>query len=161
MSHPGFDGDFAASARLAEGGVCHAESEKVSGRVVGACHAAGFEPGRPIAHVAADLGVPSETPREYVRQAEANEGRRPEMPTSEEREEIRGPRREGSELRRRNEILNAAAVVFAGELDPHRACSSTSSAGASESRICWTLGVSAYYQGATGELGRHVHRPRS
>ena len=33
-----------------------------------------FESGRPIAHVAADLGPPSETLRRYVRQVEANEG---------------------------------------------------------------------------------------
>jgi transposase len=34
-----------------------------------------FRSGRPIAHVAADLGLPSETLRKYVRQVEANEGR--------------------------------------------------------------------------------------
>ena len=34
-----------------------------------------FESGRPVAHVAADLGLPSETLRKYVRQVEANEGR--------------------------------------------------------------------------------------
>ena len=30
-----------------------------------------FESGRPIVHVAADLGLPSETLRKYVRQVEA------------------------------------------------------------------------------------------
>jgi transposase len=79
-----------------------------------------FESGRPIAHVAADLGVPSETLRKYLRQVEANEGRRPDLPTSEECEEIRELRREVFELRRANEILKAASVFFAGELDPHR-----------------------------------------
>jgi len=79
-----------------------------------------FESGRPIAHVAADLGLPSETLRKYVRQVEANEGRRPELPTSEEREEIKRLRQENFELRRANEILKAASVFFAGELDPHR-----------------------------------------
>ena len=79
-----------------------------------------FESGRPIAHVAADLGVPSETLRRYVRQVEANEGRRSDLLTSEEREEIRKLRREVFELRRANEILKAASVFFAGELDPHR-----------------------------------------
>jgi transposase len=79
-----------------------------------------FESGRPIAHVAADLGVPSETLRKYVRQVEANEGRRPDLLSREEREEIRKLRRENSELRRANEILKAASVFFAGELDPHR-----------------------------------------
>ena len=79
-----------------------------------------FESGRPITHVAADLGLPSETLRKYVRQVEANEGRRMDLPSSEEREEIRKLRREVFELRRANEILKAASVFFAGELDPHR-----------------------------------------
>jgi len=79
-----------------------------------------FESGRPIKHVAADLGLPAETLRKYVRQVEANEGLRPDLPTSEEREEIRELRREVSELRRANEILKAASVFFAGELDPYR-----------------------------------------
>ena len=34
-----------------------------------------FESGRPIVHVAADLGLPSETLRKYVRQVEADDGR--------------------------------------------------------------------------------------
>jgi transposase len=79
-----------------------------------------FESNRPIAHVAADLGVPAETLRKHVRQVEANEGRRADLLTTEEREEIRKLRREVSELRRTNEILKAASVFFAGELDPHR-----------------------------------------
>ena len=79
-----------------------------------------FESGRPIKHVAADLGLPPETLRKYVRQVEANEGRRPDLPTSEEREEIRKLRREVSELRRTNEILKAASVFFAKELDTDR-----------------------------------------
>jgi transposase len=64
--------------------------------------------------------LPSETLRKYVRQVEANEGLRPDLPTSAEREEIRELRREVFELRRANEILKAASVFFAGELDPHR-----------------------------------------
>ena len=44
----------------------------------------------------------------------------PDLPTSAEREEIRELRREVFELRRANEILKAASVFFAGELDPHR-----------------------------------------
>jgi transposase len=78
-----------------------------------------FESGRPVAHVAADLGIPKETLRKYVRQVEANEGRREGL-TSEEREEIKKLRRENFQLRRANEILKAASVFFAGELDPHR-----------------------------------------
>jgi transposase len=69
-----------------------------------------FESGRPIAHVARDLGVPSETLRKFVRQVEADEGLRPDLPTSEEREEIKALRKEVYELRRANEILKAASV---------------------------------------------------
>ncbi len=73
-----------------------------------------FESGRPIAHVASDLGLPSETLRKYVRQVEANEGRRPDLPTAEEREEIKRLRQENFELRRANEILKAASVGSTG-----------------------------------------------
>ena len=79
-----------------------------------------FESGRPIAHVAADLGLPSETLRKYVRQVEADEGARKDLLSSAEREEIKTLRREVAQLRRANEILKAASVFFAGELDPHR-----------------------------------------
>jgi transposase len=79
-----------------------------------------FESGRPIAHVARDLGVPPETLRKYVRQVEADEGRRGDLLTSEEREEIKKLRRENFELRRANEILKAASAFFAKELDPTR-----------------------------------------
>ncbi len=79
-----------------------------------------FESGRPIAHVAAELGLPSETLRKYVRQVEANEGRRRDLLSSEERDEIRKLRKENQELRRANEILRAASLFFAGELDPNR-----------------------------------------
>jgi transposase len=79
-----------------------------------------LESGRPIAVIARDLGVPPETLRRAVRQAEADRGLRPGLPTSEEREEIRRLRKENFELRRANEILKAASVFFAGELDPNR-----------------------------------------
>src|SRR5215208_1294797 len=79
-----------------------------------------IETGRPIAHVARDLGVPSETLRKYVRHVEADEGLRPERPSSQEREEIKALRREVYELRRANEILKAASVFFATELDADR-----------------------------------------
>jgi transposase len=79
-----------------------------------------FESGRPIAHVARDLGVSSEVLRERVRQAEADNGSRSDLPTTAEREEIRKLRREVCELRRANEILKSASVYFAKELDADR-----------------------------------------
>ena len=78
-----------------------------------------FESGRPIAHVARDLGLPPETLRKKVRQAEIDTGRREGL-TSEEREEIRKLRKENFELRRANEILKSASLFFARELDPDR-----------------------------------------
>ena len=79
-----------------------------------------FDSGRPIAHVAADLGIHPETLRKRVRQAEADSGRRGELLTTKERERLRLLERENRELRKANEILKAASVFFAKELDPHR-----------------------------------------
>jgi transposase len=79
-----------------------------------------IESGRPIAHVARDLGMPAETLRRYVRQMEADAGLRRDLPTAVEREEIKALRRENYELRRANEILKAASVFFATELDADR-----------------------------------------
>jgi transposase len=79
-----------------------------------------IESGRPIAQVARDLGIPPETLRRYVRQVEADEGLRPDLPTSAEREEIKALRKEVYELRRANEILKSASVFFAKELDEDR-----------------------------------------
>jgi transposase len=70
--------------------------------------------------VARDLGISSEVLRKRVRQAEADNGSRPDLPTSAEREEIRKLRRENYELRRANEILKSASVYFAKELDADR-----------------------------------------
>ncbi len=79
-----------------------------------------IESGRPVSHVARDIGLPAETLRKRVRQVEADEGLRPDLPTSEEREEIKQLRKEVFELRRANEILKAASVFFATELDADR-----------------------------------------
>ena len=79
-----------------------------------------LESERPIAQIAADLAIASETLRRRVRQAEADQGLRPGLPTTSEREEIRNLRRENFELRRANEILKSAAVFFAKELDADR-----------------------------------------
>jgi len=50
----------------------------------------------------------------------ADSGSRSDLLTTQEREEIRRLRREVFELRRANEILKAASVFFAKELDPDR-----------------------------------------
>ena len=79
-----------------------------------------FDSGRPIAHVARDLGIHPETLRKWVRQVEADEGKRSELLSSEERERLKSLERENRELRRANEILKSASAFFAAELDPRR-----------------------------------------
>jgi transposase len=70
-----------------------------------------------IEAVAAKLGVgTAETLRSWVRQAEVDAGRRVGV-SSEEHAEIKRLKRELAELRRANEILKAASVFFAAELD--------------------------------------------
>jgi transposase len=61
-----------------------------------------------------------DVPMRIVGAFEADEGLRPDLPTSEEREEIKRLRQENFELRRANEILKAASVFFATELDQDR-----------------------------------------
>jgi transposase len=78
------------------------------------------ESGRPIAHVAEDLGVHREALRLWVRQAEADQGERSDRLSTSEREELRRLRAENHEPRRANEILKAASALFAEELDRPR-----------------------------------------
>ena len=70
-----------------------------------------------IEAVAAKLGVgTAETLRSWVRQAEVDAGRRGGV-SSEDYAEIKRLKGEVAELRRANEILKAASVFFAAELD--------------------------------------------
>ncbi len=79
-----------------------------------------FESGRSIAHVARDLGVHHEALRQWVRQAEADVGARGDRLTTSERERLKALAREVKDLRRANEILRAASVFFAKEIDHPR-----------------------------------------
>ncbi|MGW0916886.1 transposase [Streptomyces sp. NPDC002784] len=73
--------------------------------------------GRPIAHVAKDLGIHKEALRGWVRQVEADAGERDDRLTIAEHEELKQLRKEVAELRRANETLKAASAFFAAELD--------------------------------------------
>ena len=75
---------------------------------------------RPIAAVARDLGMHHETLRLWVRQDEADDGTRSDRLTTAEHEELAALRRENRDLKRSNEILKAASVFFARELDQPR-----------------------------------------
>jgi transposase len=66
------------------------------------------------------LGVGPETLRKWVLQAQIDTGDRP-GPSSEELVEIKRLRAENRDLKEANEILKAASIFFARELDPrHR-----------------------------------------
>ncbi len=69
-----------------------------------------------IRSIAEKSGMTSETLRKWVRQAEADGGRRPGLST-EERDRLRHLEKEVKELRRANEILKAASAFFGAELD--------------------------------------------
>ena len=67
--------------------------------------------------VAAKVGVARETARRWLVQADINAGTRPGV-TSEEQAEIKRLKAENRRLREDLEIVKAATVFFAGELDP-------------------------------------------
>jgi transposase len=70
-----------------------------------------------ITRIAQQLGIGSESLRNWVRQAQVDGGQRPGT-TTDETQRIRELEREVRELRRANEILKSAASFFARELDP-------------------------------------------
>jgi transposase len=70
-----------------------------------------------IQAVAKQLGVAAESVRRWVAQAQVDTGQRPGV-TSQENEEIKRLMAENRRLREDNEILKAASIFFAGELDP-------------------------------------------
>jgi transposase len=70
-----------------------------------------------LRRVGEQLGINPETLRNWVQQAEVDEGHRPGV-TSEEARRIAELERENRELRRANEILRTASAFFASaELD--------------------------------------------
>ena len=69
-----------------------------------------------VQHVAGLLGMSAETLRTWARKVEVDAGRVPGTP-SDVLEENRRLRRENAELRKANEVLKAASVFFAKELD--------------------------------------------
>jgi transposase len=69
-----------------------------------------------ISRVARQLSVGPESLRTWVKQAEVDDGKRPGL-TSDEQSELKRLRKENSELRRANDILQSAATFFGAELD--------------------------------------------
>jgi len=69
-----------------------------------------------VARVAKQLGVGTESLRGWVNRAEVDSGRRPGTSTA-DAQRIVELEREVRELRRANDILKAASIFFATELD--------------------------------------------
>ena len=65
-----------------------------------------------IGSIAEKIGCSAETLRNWVRQAERDQGRRPRL-TTDERQRLKQLERENFELRRANEILKKASAYFA------------------------------------------------
>jgi transposase len=69
-----------------------------------------------ISRVARQLGIGDESLRAWVKRADVDDGKRPGLST-EELAELKRLRKENFELRRSNDILQAAATFFGAELD--------------------------------------------
>jgi len=74
----------------------------------------GRERAKPIAQIAADLGVAESALRRWMAQADVDEGKKEGLTTA-EREELTKLRRENRVLRMERELLSRAAAFFASE----------------------------------------------
>jgi transposase-like protein len=71
-----------------------------------------WESGRPIAHVARDLGIHKEALRHWVRQTEADTGRRRDLLTTDERDELKRLRKRGRRVAARERDLEGRLRLF-------------------------------------------------
>ena len=76
--------------------------------------------GKSHAEIARQLGMTTETLRQWLQPADVDEGKRSDGLTTEEQEELRRLRRENRILREEREILGKAAAFFAKETGPIR-----------------------------------------
>lgn len=70
---------------------------------------------KPVAEIAADLGISDSCLRNWMKQADLDEGRRSDGLTTAERDELVRLRRELRVAKLENEILKRAAAYFAAE----------------------------------------------
>ena len=90
--------------------------ERAVRMVLESIEAAGGERFGVVTRVAKQLGIGTESLRQWVSQAEVDTGRRPGTSTT-DAQRIADLEREVRELRRANDILKAASIFFATELD--------------------------------------------
>jgi transposase len=70
---------------------------------------------QPVAMIAKDLGISESCLRNWMAQADADEGKNPTRLSSEERDELAELRKKAKRLEVENEILKRAAAYFARE----------------------------------------------
>jgi transposase len=90
--------------------------ERAVRMVLDICGEAGRDEPGVIPRIAKQLGIGVESLRGWVKQAEIDEGRKPGTSTA-DAQRIFELERENRELRRANDILKAASIFFATELD--------------------------------------------
>ena len=73
--------------------------------------------GKSVRQVASDLGISEASLRGWIKQAERDQGKRPDGLSTDERLELQKLRRENRTLRMEREILKKAAAFFAKETD--------------------------------------------
>ncbi|GAB2657556.1 transposase [Nocardia goodfellowii] len=78
------------------------------------------DPKPTIRKLAAQLGVHHEALRNWIRQADADAGERPDRPTTDMVEENKALKKKVAELERVNAVLHSASAYFASELDQTR-----------------------------------------
>lgn len=76
-----------------------------------------FRAGRSVQELAAEFGPSEQTIRNWVSRVDADEGKRKDLLTSVEREELVKLRRENKQLKLEREILSKATAWFAREAD--------------------------------------------
>ena len=76
-----------------------------------------FRAGRSSGELSREFGMSSQTVRNWVRQADLDEGRREDGLSSDERSELTRLKRENRQLRLEREILSKAAAWFARETE--------------------------------------------
>lgn len=77
-----------------------------------------YRSGSSVSELADDFEPCGQTIRNWIKQAEIDDGQRQDGPTTDEKEELARLRKENRKLRQEKEILKKAAAWFAQETNP-------------------------------------------